>query len=242
MVTGGAHRVGRGISLALAEAGANVVINYNSSADAAIATAAEIEALGVGALPVQANISDPVQVTAMIGAADKEFGGIDIVVNSASHFQKMDFPTDSTDIWFRTVDTLIHGPFFIANAVAPGMLERERGVFVSIGDLSAFEPWPQFAGHAVGKAGLLALSRQLALELAPHIRSNVVVAGPTLPPHDYDEARIQRTADDTLAGRWGSPADIAQAVLFFIEAEYITGETLIVDGGQHFARRKREAG
>ncbi|MDG1410009.1 MAG: SDR family oxidoreductase [Acidimicrobiales bacterium] len=242
LITGGARRVGRGITLALARAGANVVINYNTSATEALETAAEAEALGVRALPVQASVSDYEQVGAMMATAVKHFGGIDILVNNASTFKPDPLPTDDLTVWQKSIDTLVHGPFYCANQVAPIMLEGDGGVIIGIGDLSAFEPWPGFAGHAVGKGAVLSLTRQLALELAPRIRANAVVPGPALRPTDYDEATYQRVADGTLLGRWGTPEEMAEAVVFLAKADYITGEVITVDGGQRFGHRKHTHG
>ncbi len=238
LITGGARRVGKAITLALARAGANVVINYFSSAQAAEETAAEARSLGVGALAVQADISDAQQVEAMVQAALERFGVIDILVNSASHFEKTPFPTQDLTAWHRVINILIHGSFYCANAVAPSMLERGQGTIINIVDLSAWEPWPGYTAHSVGKTALWALTRQLALELAPTVRVNAVAPGPVLPPPDYDETQIARVARRTLLNRWGTPEDVAEAVLFLIRAEYITGEVITVDGGERLSRRK----
>jgi len=239
LVTGGAHRVGKAITLALARAGANVVINYHASASAAQETAAEARSLGVDALPVQADISDPQQVEAMVSAAKDRFGAIDILVNNASRFEKTPFPTEDIEAWHRVADILIHGSFYCANAVAPMMLERGEGVIVNILDTAAWNPWPGFAAHCVGKAALWALTRQLALELAPAVRVNAVAPGPVLPPSYLTPAQIQQIAHRTLLGRWGTPEDVAEAVLFLIRVDYITGEVIWVDGGERWARYKR---
>ena len=182
LVTGGAKRVGRGITLTLARAGANVVINYNTSVDDAGRTAADAEALGVQALPVAADVTDDGQVQAMVKAATDRFGTIDVLVNNASTFAFGEFPTDDLTVWHRSIDTLVHGPFYCANRVAPVMLANGSGVIVSIGDLSAFEPWPGFAGHAVGKGAIISLTRQLALELAPHRQGQRSGPGPRAAP------------------------------------------------------------
>jgi NAD(P)-dependent dehydrogenase (short-subunit alcohol dehydrogenase family) len=242
LITGGAKRVGRGITLAFARAGANVVINYNSSADDAVKTAHEAEALGVQAFPVQASVSDYEQVGAMVDAAAARFGTIDVLVNNASTFLPDPLPTDDLSVWHKSIDTLVHGPFYCANRVAPVMLSNDGGVIIGISDLTALEPWPGFAGHAIGKGAVLSLTRQLALELAPRIRANAVIPGPALRPDDYDDDTYQRVADDTLLGRWGTPEDMAQAVLFLVEADYITGEVIAVDGGQRFGHRKNAHG
>ena len=242
LITGGAHRVGKAITLALARAGANVVINYHSSGQAAQETVAEAQALGVDALAVQADVSDHRQVETMVAAARERFGGVDILVNSASPWQTTPFPTQDLTGWRQVTDVLIHGSFYCANAVAPLMLAAGEGAMVNILDLAAFEPWPNFAAHSVGKTALLGLTRQLALELAPTVRVNAVAPGPVLPPPDYDPERVENLARQTLLGRWGTPEDVAQAVLYLVQAPFVTGVVLPVDGGQRFGHRQRHHG
>ena len=237
LVTGGAHRVGKAITLALARAGANVVINYHTSAAAANDTVAEVHASGVDALAVQADVADLAQVKAMVAQAHDRFGSIDILVNSASHFEKTPIPTDDVTAWQRVTGILINGSFYCANAVAPRMMERGEGTIVNIVDLSAWQPWPGLAAHGVGKAGLLALTRQLALELAPAVRVNAVAPGPVLLPAGYPPEQADRIASRTLLGRWGTPGDVAEAVLFLVRSDYVTGTTITVDGGEHIGRR-----
>lgn len=239
LVTGGAVRVGREITLALARAGADVVVNYHTSGEEALETCAEAEGFGVRALAVQADISDQQQVQQMVDKAVAELGGVDILVNSASLWRQTPFPmTDLTD-WHRVTNILINGSFYCANQVAPLMLSAGEGAIVNIVDLSVFEPWLNYTAHCVGKSAVLALNRQLALELAPTVRVNAVAPGAVLPPPDFDQERIAQTAHRTLLNRWGSPADVAGAVLFFVQADYITGEVLRVDGGEQFGHRKR---
>jgi 3-oxoacyl-[acyl-carrier protein] reductase/pteridine reductase len=238
LITGGAHRIGKAITMGLARAGANVVVNYHTSASAAEATAADARALGVEALAVQADVADRQQVEAMVEAAIEQFGGVDILVNSASHFEKTPVPTQDVSAWRRVIDILIHGSFYCANALAPFMLERGQGTIVNIVDLSAWQPWPNFAAHSVGKAGLLALTRQLAFELAPSVRVNAVAPGPVLPPPGSSQAQIARLAQNTLLNRWGTPEDVAQAVMYLVEADYVTGEVIVVDGGERIGHRK----
>lgn len=242
LITGGALRVGKAITMALAAAGANVVINYNTSSKAAEDTVAEARTLGVEALAVQANVADHQQVEKMVRSAREKFGGIDILVNSASLWQATPFPTNNLDDWHQVTGILINGSFYCANAVAPLMLAKGEGAIINIIDLSAWEPWPDFMAHSVGKTALLALSRQLALELAPAVRVNAVAPGPVLPPPDFDQEKINRTAKKTLLARWGTAEDVAEAVLYFVKANYVTGETIAVDGGQRFGHRKDEHG
>jgi NAD(P)-dependent dehydrogenase (short-subunit alcohol dehydrogenase family) len=240
LVTGGAVRVGRAITLALARAGANVAVHYNQSAAAAGETVAEARALGVRALALQADITDPAAVRGMISRVQIDLGGPDILVNGASHFQTTPLPTDDFTAWKQVTGVLIDGSFYCANAAFPAMQARGGGVIINIIDLSAWEPWPRFAAHSVGKAALLALTRQLALEFAPAVRVNAVAPGPVLPPSDYGPEKIARAARRTLLERWGTPEDVAGAVLFLVQADYITGDTITVDGGERVAGRKRE--
>ncbi len=240
LVTGGAVRVGKAIALMLAEAGAHVVVNYNASAKAAQATVAEIQAHGVEGLAVQCDVADAASVQRMAQIILDRFGGVDIIVNSASLFGKTPIPTDDLETWRQVTRISIDGPFFIANALAPAMLARGDGVIVNIVDLSAWTPWHKFTAHAVGKAGLLALTRQLALELAPTVRVNAVAPGAVLPPDDYTPAKIQAiSSKKTLLDRWGTPADVTRAVRYLIEADYVTGDVLTVDGGERHAQHKR---
>jgi NAD(P)-dependent dehydrogenase (short-subunit alcohol dehydrogenase family) len=236
LVTGGAHRVGKAITLALAGAGANVVINYHRSAEAAEETAAEARKKGVEALTVQADVANYDEVRRMVATAAERFGGIDILVNSASPWERTPFPMEDVTPWQRITRVLIDGPFYCANAVAPWMLRQGDGVIINMLDLSVWEPWPGLTAHSVGKTGLLALTRQLALELAPAVRANGIAPGLVLPPPGADEAAIERMAERTLLKRWGTPADVAEAVLFLVRSDYITGEVIVIDGGRRFSR------
>jgi NAD(P)-dependent dehydrogenase (short-subunit alcohol dehydrogenase family) len=239
LITGGAHRVGKAITLALAKAGANVVINYHSSALSAEETVAEVRSLGVKAMAVQADVADLEQVRTLVTEARDRFGSVDILVNSASLWRKTPFPMEELTDWHRVTGILIHGSMYCANSVAPMMLERGEGAIVNIVDLSAWQPWPDYGAHCVGKAALLALTRQLALELAPAVQVNAVAPGPVLPPPGYGEGRIARVASRTLKNRWGTPQDVAEAVLYLVQADYVTGEVIMVDGGEHLGHYKR---
>jgi 3-oxoacyl-[acyl-carrier protein] reductase/pteridine reductase len=237
LVTGGAHRVGKAITLMLARAGADVVVNYYSSERAAQETVAEAEALGVRALAVRCDVAQLTEVQRMAETIRDVFGGVDIIVNSASLFEKMDFPTADTAVWKRVTSISIDGPFYVCNSLVPDMLARGGGAIVNIVDLSAWEPWPKFMAHAVGKAALLALTRQLALELAPAVRVNAVAPGRVLPPPDYDPRHVEAAARRTLLRRWGTPEDVALAVKYLLDADFVTGDVVTVDGGERYGRR-----
>lgn len=235
LITGGAHRIGKAITLELARAGAHVSINYHRTSKAtAYATAAEAEALGVHALPVHADVTDLNQLKAMITATEQKIGPISILINAASIFRKTPLPTDDISEWQRVIDTLVHGAFRCANAVAPAMQAAGEGVIINIVDLMAWQPRRDFAAHSVGKAALLALTRQLAVDLAPTVRVNAVAPGPVLSPDHYSEATRDKIAARTLLKRWGSPEDVAHTVTFLLESNYITGEHITVDGGERY--------
>lgn len=237
LVTGGAIRVGKAITMMLAQAGADVIVNYFSSSTAADETVAEAQALGVRARAIQCDVSDWTQVRRMADEIVREFGGVDIIVNSASLFERTPFPTDDISAWQRVTGISIDGPFYVCNTLVPSMLARGGGAIVNIVDLSAWEPWPNFAAHSVSKAGLLAFTRQLALELAPTVRANAVAPGPVMPPPNYNEKAAAQAAQGTMLKRWGKPEDVAFAVRYLLEAEYVTADVITVDGGERHANR-----
>lgn len=240
LVTGGAHRVGKAITMMLAQQGANVVVNYHSSAAAAQQTIAEAKALGVEAMAIQGDVSVLDDVQRMVHLVQERFGGVDILVNSADLFGKHPFPTDDYTVWHRVTNVTIHGAFYVSNEISPLMLARGSGVIVNIVDLSAWLPWPNFTAHSVAKAALLAMTKQMALELAPRVRVNAVAPGPVLPSPDYDDATLARIANRTLLNRWGAAEDVAAAVKYLIEADYVTAEVIRVDGGELYGQRKAQ--
>ena len=239
LITGGAHRVGKAITLALAQAGANVVVNYYRSSAEAEQTVDQARLHGVAAMAIQADVSEHEEVVAMVDAAQDRFGTVDILVNNASLWKQTPFPMEDLTDWHRVTGILINGPLYCANEAARLMLDRGEGAIVNIADLSAWQPWRDRAAHSVGKAGLLALTRQLALELAPRIHVNAVAPGPVLPVPGSSQEVNAEAARKTLKERWGAPDDVAEAVMFLVRASYITGEVIVVDGGQRLGPRTR---
>ena len=237
LVTGGAVRVGKAIALALAAAGADVVINYHSSADAAIETVAEIEALGRRALAVQADVSQGSQVQTLVDAAVERLGRLDVLVNSASLWRRTPWAELDEAAWDQLVDIALKGPFLCARAAAPHLTAHGDGAIVNIVDLSAIIPFRNYLPHSAAKAGLVNLTYSLAMELAPAVRVNAIAPGPVLPPPEYTEQQVQAAARRTLIGRWGTAEDVAQAAVFLAQAPYITGVMLPVDGGERLAGR-----
>ena len=233
LVTGGAHRVGRAIVIALARAGANVAINYNSSAAEAADTVKTVQHAGGQAVAIQADVGNPAEANTLIQKAVQHFGSVDLLVNNASTYTKTPLPFSET-VWRRTMDVILDGAFHCANAAAPHMQTAGAGVIINIADLHAVRPSTNFMAHGVAKAGLLALTEHLAVAFAPHIRVNAVIPGPVLPPERLDPEAVRRIAERTLLKRWGTPEDVAAAVLFLTACDYITGESLVVDGGERW--------
>jgi pteridine reductase len=228
LVTGGARRVGRALSLALAQAGADVVVNYNGSADEARVTVGEIEALGRRAIAVQADVSSRTDTGRLVDRAEQEFGRLDILVNSASLFERTPFNRISEEEWDRVLAVNLKGPFLLSQKAAP-LLARDGGAIINIIDLSALQPWPSFAHHAVSKAGLLHLTRVMARALAPDIRVNSIAPGTVLPP---ENAEGEDGSERRVIRRPGDPEDVVSALLYLVRSDFVTGENLVVDGGR----------
>lgn len=231
LVTGGARRVGRALSLALARAGADVVVDYAHSEREARETVAEIEALGRRAVAVRADVSVKAETDALVRRTAEEFGRLDVLVNSASLFESAPVLAIEEPDWDRVLGVNLKGPFFLSQAAAP-LLRQAGGVIVNIADLSAFQAWPAYAHHAVSKAGLVHLTRVLARALGPEIRVNCIAPGTVLPPESYGEEQLRRERERTVLGRIGSPEDVARALLFLVESDFVTGEVVVVDGGR----------
>lgn len=194
--------------------------------------------MGGEAMALQADLADPEQARALARAAESHFGRVDIIVHSASPFVRASLQETTPEIWRQVMGVLVDGFFILARELTPGMLRRGEGSIVVILDRGTFDPWPDFLAHSVGKSALWALARNLAVELAPHVRVNGIVPGPVLPPPDYPEDERARIARGTLLGRWGDPLDVVDAVLYLLRSDYITGETLFVDGGERWAHRR----
>lgn len=232
LVTGGARRVGRALALALARAGADVIVNYFRSAEAAEATVAEIVALGRRAIAVHADVALESEIDALVRRAGEVFGRLDVLVNNASTFESAPLLAIDAGDWDRVMAVNLKGPFLLTQATTPLLRRDGGGVIVNIADLSAFQPWPSYAHHAVSKAGLVHLTRICAAALAPDVRVNAIAPGTVLPPEDYTTEDVRRSVERTPLRRIGSPEDVADALLFLVGSDFVTGEIVVVDGGR----------
>jgi pteridine reductase len=236
LVTGGAHRVGRSIGLALAGEKAHIAITYQSSADLATSTVADLKALGVDALALRCDQADNKQVTRTVKVILDHFGRLDGLVNSASIMQDKSFLDITLEDWDTTIAINTRGPFFFTQAVAKVMLALDGGSIVNIVDESAFIPVQSCVHHGVSKAGLWMLTRSCARVLSPKIRVNAVMPGAVLIPQGWDEERWLRLADTIPLKKLGTPEDVARAVVYLMKEDFITGQVIGVDGGSTLAR------
>src|SRR5262245_23650537 len=229
LVTGGAIRVGRGIALALAQSGIDVAIGYHRSVSPARRTLGELAEFGVRPVAIQADLSSPVEARRLVREAASALGGLDILVNSAAVFARTPFHSVTPATYDRFLDLNLRGPFFCSQAAATVMGGR-GGHIVNISDVAVRQRWPHYVPYTLSKAGLVALTRVLAVALRPRrIAVNAVAPGAVLRPPGFPLARWTRVT----RGHAGSVEDVAAAVLFFATCSpYITGQVLSVDGGE----------
>jgi pteridine reductase len=231
LVTGGAVRVGRALSLGLAEAGFDVAVNYHSSAGPAEEVAAQVRDLGRRAVLVPGDVARAEDVERIARDVSRELGRLDLLVNSASNFHAGPILEVDGQEWDRVMDVNLKGPFLLVRATAP-LLREARGSIVNIVDLSAIQPWTAYPHHAVSKAGLLHLTRVLARALAPDVRVNAIAPGTVLPPEEQSDESIERERKRTPLQIIGTPQDVVRTVLFLQSSPFVTGELIVVDGGR----------
>ncbi len=233
LVTGAGRRIGRVIALTLARAGADIAVNYNHSRPEALATVRDLEALGVRAAALHADVSRPRQVQAMFRAFQRSFKRLDILVNNAGIF----FPRPWSEIteadWDRILGINLKGPFFCAQAAARIMTRQGHGRIINISSLGGLQAWPGYMHYCASKAALISLTRSLAKALAPKIQVNSVAPGTILFPNEKRDAEIKGIIRSTPLKKAGRPEDIAETVLFLAtHSDFITGQIFVVDGGK----------
>lgn len=237
-MTGGAHRVGRSISEALAADGYDLLIHFHSSGREADEAANSCGELGARVRTVQADLRDPGQISALFEAAESEFGGLDLLVNSAAVFPRVDPLQAGAADWDDVFALNARAPFLCCQHAARLMGEA-GGAIVNIVDTGATEGWPSYVPYVASKAALASITRGLAVAFAPRIRVNGVAPGAVLlPESENDESARRAAAGRSVLGRVGDPSDVAEAVVYLARAEYVTGEILRVDGGQHLKARR----
>ncbi len=235
LVTGAAKRVGCAIAREMHAAGANVMLHYRTATADAESLVSEFNTLRpASAACLQADLLDITQLPLLVAATIARFGRLDALVNNASSFFATPLGEIDLAVWNDLIGTNLKAPLFLTQAAAP-YLRATRGAVVNITDIHAERPLAAYPLYCAAKAGLLGLTRALAIELAPEVRVNAVAPGPILWPDDeaFDSAARDAIVAHTLLQREGSPQEIARTVRFLLDdAAYVTGQVINVDGGR----------
>ncbi|MCW5879127.1 MAG: SDR family oxidoreductase [Anaerolineales bacterium] len=230
LVTGGAVRVGAALARAVVAAGGNLVLHYHSSADKAQTLQAELSASGVTVHLLQADLSDLQQAGELVQRASK-LGPLYALVNSAAIFEDLDLDTSNLSAWQRHLDINLSAPFLLSQAFWRGRPAQQPGRIVNILDWRALRPAADHLPYTISKAGLAALTRSLAVAMAPQVTVNGIALGAILPPADGEAPKL---INQTPAGRWAELDEVGQTLRFLLTGPgYITGEIIHLDGGRH---------
>jgi NAD(P)-dependent dehydrogenase (short-subunit alcohol dehydrogenase family) len=236
LITGG-KRIGAVIARELAARGMDVALAYNRSRTEADAAAADIAASGRRALTVQADLSNPESCSALVEQAAASLGRLDVLINMASVYATVPFDATDETVWSSVVNVDLRAAFLCARAAVPHMRSAGSGRIVNFSDWVAASGRPRYPGYVayyVAKKGVIGLTEALALELAPSsILVNAIAPGPILPPTGSTAEEAAAVEAATPVGRWGGEIEIVKAVLFCLESDFVTGETIRVDGGRH---------
>lgn len=236
LITGG-KRIGAVVAQELARRGVHVALAYARSKDEAEEAAERVRALGANALVVQADLSEPSSCRRLVDSAAQTLGRLDILVNMASVYKRVPFDETTLEHWSAPLDVDLRASFLCAQAAVPHFRRQGGGRIVNFSDWLAKSGRPRYHGYLsyyVAKAGIIALTEALALELAKdQILVNAIAPGPIVAPPDTSDEESKAVEEATPLGRWGGELEIAKAVVALLESDFITGETIRVDGGRH---------
>jgi NAD(P)-dependent dehydrogenase (short-subunit alcohol dehydrogenase family) len=233
LVTGGAKRIGRAIALTLARNGWKVAVHFHGSAAAAADLVDEITKAGGTAMALQADLSREAEVTTLLPAVEQALGPVTLLVNNASVFDMDTINTVTRDSWDQHIETGLRAPLVLIQALAERLPRGAKGNVINMLDERVWALTPYFLSYTVAKSGLWALTRTLALALAPRVRVNGIGPGPTLPSPRQSEEQFQEQWRRMPLGRGTTPEEIARAVAFILTSPAMTGQMIALDGGQH---------
>jgi pteridine reductase len=209
-----------------------LAIHYNKSAKGAIALRNQIVEAGGQATCFEADLRDPHAARGLPEQVVENLGRLDVLVNSAAVMQRLRLEDTTPEQWDAQVDLNLRSVFFCAQGAAPA-LKAAHGKMINMADLAGLEPWSGFAAHSISKAGVVMLTKVLALSLAPDVTVNAIAPGAVLVPEDYSEEERERLARSTPLRRLGTPSDVIAALLYLLEGgDFVTGQVLVVDGGR----------
>lgn len=233
LITGGARRLGRALTLALARHKSHVAIHFHGDQAEAQSAAVEAREFGVRAEPLWADLSQPKQAEGLVADTVEAFGRIDILINNAAVYFRTPLGQVTREQWDRLLDLNLRGAFFCAQAAGVEMKKQGSGKIVNIADVAALTPWPAYIPYCVSKAGLIAMTHGMAKALAPEVTVNAVAPGTVLPQEHETEDELHKLKELSLLKRIGSPNDVVAAVLFLLEgSDFVTGGVIPVDGGR----------
>jgi pteridine reductase len=230
LVTGAGRRIGRAVALRLAREGADVIVHYHISKKEAGETVAEIERMGRHASASRADLRSVKEIRKLFGGTSREYGRLDILVNSAANFCAGRLEDTTEQLWDTVLDTNLRSLFFCAQAAAP-LLKKSSGTIINFGDVGGILPWTGYIAHCAAKAGVIMLTKCLAKALAPEVRVNAIAPGTISMPGDPSDVQREFVKRAPL-GRAGTTEHVADAVSFLVQAKFMTGQVLVLDGGR----------
>jgi len=233
LVTGAAKRVGRSIALALAESGAELVIHYRDSEREAQEVLALAKRAGGKPVAVRGDLSIAADTEHIVQTAMRAFGRIEILVNSAAIFYRTPFEQLTEEDWDRFLTVNLKAPFLLCRQAGEIMLRQGQGKIINLADIAGMKAWAEYIPYSVSKAGMISLTQGLAKALAPSVQVNAIAPGAILLPEGTTPEEREQAIRRVPLKRLGSPEDIARAAIYLIQNDFITGEVLTLDGGQH---------